>query len=282
MENELIELKKRVSVKGLGRVGVISLDDSALEVGGDGAYMLVFVIDGRARVSNGITLGANELMLLTKNEKATVESDDRARVFLIEFEYKAHFKSGRKFRHGKAGSFSLALIARMIAACDDLLGKLNQYGVRLVRSDAEETSAQIVKNSLELLLVELFTERKSVDEVRDSLVAKSGIGAAAARAIYDYLAMHVEESVSLQDIADELFFSVAYVKAVFKKYTGKTVFDCLAEMKTERAKKMLKDGMRVKDVAERLSYCNAAYFTAAFKKATGTTPTEFLRLDSIT
>ncbi len=93
--------------------------------------------------------------------------------------------------------------------------------------------------------------------------------------IYSYLTNHIKESIRLEDVADELFFSESYIKKAFKKQTGRTVMDAFTELKIEEAKKLLSLGKHCNEIADELSFCNKNYFSNVFKKVVGVTPSEY-------
>lgn len=81
---------------------------------------------------------------------------------------------------------------------------------------------------------------------------------------------------NVEQIVAQIHFSAVHANAVFKKYTGCTIFDYLTQYKIEQAKKMLASGnSRVYEVADFLGYKNKNYFTSLFKEYTGLTPSQY-------
>jgi len=88
---------------------------------------------------------------------------------------------------------------------------------------------------------------------------------------------YADPMLSTQSIADYANFSHTYLCAFFKKNSGKTVGSFITEVRMDKAKEMLKDGrLRLYEIAERLGYSDANYFTTLFKKHTGCTPTQYM------
>ena len=275
---EYTELKKSISVKRVGRVGRIDFCGEGATLGSDECYTLVLAEHGDMTLTGDVNaeIGERRIFILKKGVTATLCSTVKARAFLLEFDYKSAQVTSLPERAIRARDYRFALLMSIASACEDLFGILTEYKSRLSRADALPASGQIIKNSLELLLIDAVSTSAGAIKTQKELFFKKGAaGALAAKNIYEYLLAHADENVSLDEIAGELFFSKSYVKTVFKKYTNKTIIQALAEIKAERAKKLLGEGKSVKETAERLSYCNAAYFAAAFKKVTGVTPTEY-------
>lgn len=86
------------------------------------------------------------------------------------------------------------------------------------------------------------------------------------------------EPISIEDISKSLYLSARYANVIFKKETGKTIFDYLVEYRMEMAKLLLKEpDSKVASVAEAIGYQNTSYFCLAFKKNVGMTPAEYKR-----
>ncbi len=86
-----------------------------------------------------------------------------------------------------------------------------------------------------------------------------------------------DPALSTQSIADYANFSHTYLCAFFKKNGGKTVNAYITEVRMDKAKELLKEGrLKQYEIADRLGYKDANYFTTLFKKHTGYTPTQYM------
>ncbi len=82
--------------------------------------------------------------------------------------------------------------------------------------------------------------------------------------------------ITIEDISKSVYLSGRHANSLFKKETGKTIFDYVIEYRIEMAKKLLKEtGSKVASVAEEVGYLNTSYFCLAFKKNVGMTPAEY-------
>lgn len=93
--------------------------------------------------------------------------------------------------------------------------------------------------------------------------------------IKKYVTDHIEEKLEVDDIAKEFYISSYYLSHQFKKETGFTLLQFITNQKVTAAKRMLKKGYSVTDVAGRLSYNSDSHFISTFKKQTGTTPKKY-------
>jgi len=84
------------------------------------------------------------------------------------------------------------------------------------------------------------------------------------------------QNLSLAEIGDEVFMSVNYICAVFKRETGITINEHLTQVRMEEAKRRLKGTkMKIWEIAELLGYDNHNYFSTVFKKYTGMQPQQY-------
>ena len=133
----------------------------------------------------------------------------------------------------------------------------------------------MLKNCLEFLLIECVKPAdKSIIDSNYPIIGK-GETAKVASAVLDYLSQNLNKNVSLEEIADELFFSVSYVKTAFKKHTGKPVMQAFAELKIKRAQRLIKKGMHFSKIASELGFSSSQYFSKVFKSITHMTPSEY-------
>lgn len=87
---------------------------------------------------------------------------------------------------------------------------------------------------------------------------------------------NLHEDASLNGLAQHLHLSPKYLSSRFKQVTGECFLDFLTRVRFERARELLLDSQRkVCEVAEAVGFGDTNYFSIAFKKNTGFTPTEF-------
>ena len=93
-----------------------------------------------------------------------------------------------------------------------------------------------------------------------------------------YLEDNYMFDLSLDSVGEILHISPAYLSAQFKKYQKMNFLDCLTELRINAAKKLLADPLRsTAEVASMVGYDDSSYFSRAFKKRTGMTPTQYRR-----
>lgn len=158
----------------------------------------------------------------------------------------------------------------------DLASELGSSGIELqdVFDDPMEefkkvASSTTLEESIENLKQNLF-------KIVDSLNArKSKYGKQVEQAI-DHIKHHYSEStLSIEDVARTVCLSTSYFSTIFKNETGITFTDYLIKIRMERAKNLLENThMKMYEISSMTGYENAAYFSAAFKRYFGKSPSD--------
>ena len=122
---------------------------------------------------------------------------------------------------------------------------------------------------------EILTEKQ---EKKKDIQPESGNirMSAVAENIRQYISMHYKEDISLQSVAEEMNYSDAYFCKIFKQCFDKSFIVYLTEFRMEQAKQLLADvRINVKDISTNVGYRDSNYFAKVFKRAVGSTPTEY-------
>lgn len=89
---------------------------------------------------------------------------------------------------------------------------------------------------------------------------------------------YMNSEVNLNSVCSHLAISTSYFSTLFKSCTGETFIESLTKKRMEEAKKLLENtSMKTYEVAREVGFSDPHYFSIAFKKATGRTPTEYAR-----
>ncbi|MEK5258586.1 response regulator [Paenibacillus sp. FSL L8-0663] len=92
----------------------------------------------------------------------------------------------------------------------------------------------------------------------------------------EWIREHLQEDGGLNRLAEYMNMSPKYLSTRFKQVTGESFADYQTRVRFERARELLLDPNRkVAEVAELVGFTDTNYFSIAFKKHTGLTPTEF-------
>lgn len=95
----------------------------------------------------------------------------------------------------------------------------------------------------------------------------------------------IERSFSLPltvpDLGRKVFITPQYLTRLFHRYLNCSVYEYLTAYRISKAKELLiiNPHLEIQDVARRTGFTDSSHFIAVFKKAVGTTPLEFRRMN---
>ena len=153
----------------------------------------------------------------------------------------------------------------------------------------EEQENEIVKEEKELMN-RLYTYERLRDMATDIIAIcqsisrllneqKDSYGKKQAVRAQEYIEQnYMNSDVNLNSVCSYLAMSTSYFSTLFKQYTGETFIEALTRKRMEKAKYLLEHtSKRAYEVAEEVGFADPHYFSVAFKKATGKTPTEYAK-----
>lgn len=122
-----------------------------------------------------------------------------------------------------------------------------------------------------------------------ALIAKAAASAAASPAapgagrkpplvdkVEQYIRANLDSPIKLQDIAKAVYLSQFHLSRTFKQLTGRSVVDFVQDLRLAKAGEMLAaTDLSVTEIAGRVGFKDAAYFTTCFKNRNGVTPLQY-------
>ena len=100
----------------------------------------------------------------------------------------------------------------------------------------------------------------------------------AVQRMQDHIAAHLEEEITLADLAKAALFSPWHAHRLFRQYTGLTPAEYIRKLRLSRSALRLKAGAhRIVDVACELGFDSVDGYQRAFRRAFGVNPGEYAR-----
>jgi len=96
------------------------------------------------------------------------------------------------------------------------------------------------------------------------------------RLVQDYLAAHYAEHVSLAQLASLTGLSPYYLLRVFHKQVGCPPHEYQTQLRVARAKKLLRDGLPISDVALETGFFDQSHLSRNFKRIVGISPGQYI------
>ncbi|BBI33499.1 response regulator [Cohnella abietis] len=95
--------------------------------------------------------------------------------------------------------------------------------------------------------------------------------------IKQYIKTHMQQEISLQEIANAFYLNSNYLSRLFKEVSHMGFTEYVLHEKTELAIVMMKNGKTLTEISEKLGYLNLSSFTRMFKKVRGASPSRYLQ-----
>ncbi|TBL78510.1 response regulator transcription factor [Paenibacillus thalictri] len=96
------------------------------------------------------------------------------------------------------------------------------------------------------------------------------------RKAHRYVENHLDQKITLEEVADHLHLNPSYFSRLYKKETGLTFIEYVIQTKMGKAKELLDHTDKtVEEIAYMLGYDNKSYFIRLFKNEIGLPPREY-------
>lgn len=124
--------------------------------------------------------------------------------------------------------------------------------------------------------------RNLIDSMMESAVTSLHSKEKLSRLAEDCVAIvnrRYRESITLKQVADELYVNSSYLGQLFRKEVGTSFTDYVNQLRIQEATRLLtvQSGIKIYEAAQEVGYSDAQYFAKLFKKYTGMSPTDMRR-----
>ncbi|MDR1599240.1 MAG: response regulator [Oscillospiraceae bacterium] len=87
---------------------------------------------------------------------------------------------------------------------------------------------------------------------------------------------YMDPNLCVNSLAEQVRLTQPYLSMLFKKTVGRSISECLLELRVEKSKRILvEEDIRLSEVARRVGYNDTNTYAKAFKRATGVSPARF-------
>ena len=99
----------------------------------------------------------------------------------------------------------------------------------------------------------------------------------AVKVVQNFLQEKFNENVRLNELADLVHLSKPYLVQIFRETVGLPPYSYLTQIRLEKARKLLVEGMHPAEVAVKVGFSDQSHLIRFFKRSTGVTPVKFLK-----
>ncbi|MFI3202296.1 MAG: AraC family transcriptional regulator [Eubacteriales bacterium] len=97
--------------------------------------------------------------------------------------------------------------------------------------------------------------------------------------VITYLKNNIYNSITIQDVCQELNYSKTHLSVRFKNYTKKTIIEYYQFLKIEESKLLLRQNQHsISEISHILCFTTPYYFSTVFKNITGMSPSAYCKL----
>ena len=95
----------------------------------------------------------------------------------------------------------------------------------------------------------------------------------------EYIREHLQDKITLSDVAVHLGFSESYCSKYIKKKTNMNFLEYLTTLRIDHAReRLMKTDDSVNEIAEAVGYSDVKYFSRIFKRSLGLSPNKFRKM----
>jgi AraC family transcriptional regulator len=131
-----------------------------------------------------------------------------------------------------------------------------------------------VESLTQALVIHLLRHYSTISTVTETIISGNrSLTRTQLKQAIDYIHTHLDQDLSLEQIAQVINISHTYFASLFKRATGTSPHQYVIQQRVERAKWMLsKTNLAIADIALQVGFSSQSHLTQQFKRLTGVTP----------
>ena len=204
--------------------------------------------------------------------KFSVKNDDGATLFIFSFsldgKLRDYFKNSVFSLNREQRRIITDLICYAEAKADELDAEQNDYTRLLMPIEKSEIYLQRVVCYMYQLFLSLADNGRTASSIstHETKLFKDAVR---------FMQNNVSGQLTVNDIAKHCGISQSGLKRTFGKFAGMSVHKYYLNLKLNAAINLLQSGSTISEASDILNFSSQSYFSAAFKREFGTSPSKF-------
>jgi AraC-like DNA-binding protein len=239
-------------------------------------YSIIAVLAGQCRIEiagNNIDFDTGNIILLNPNQSCAFSAIGKSTELLILLLPASHL-------YQIAGQLQIASDSELLFR--ELSIRSDNRVRFLIQTLSEELRLSqagrnvVIDTTVSQIIVHLLRNLMTVRRGMKLELSRFGVVDRRLRRAIEFMYLHSAEELSLSEIAREAFLSAYHFARLFKRITGLTPHNYLANIRIEQARHLLgTSDLSINAIATRVGYDSQSHFAKVFRAATGLTPKEF-------
>ena len=247
-------------------------------------WEMIYVDKGRVFIINEesrIVLNSGEVYFIKPNNSHYVKCENNEpNIFILSFDCHSNAMDALSNKKCYVNNSDRYLLENIMTEAiqtfyiPDFDPDLNEL---IVRDDPKFGGEQIIKNSLELFLINLLREKNDQQIQKQYFVSKLGSSSNLEDEIIKVLNDKIYGNFELDDLCKKIHYGKTRLCTYFQKKTGISIYKMYQQLKINEAKKLIRKGKAFAEITDLLFFDSSSHFNATFKKITGMTPGDYKR-----
>lgn len=226
-----------------------------------------------------IELKQGEIVFIKPNQPHFVESGNKEpNLFIISFCCRSesmNFFGDKKYTVPENFRYLLQNIMSEAEQTFDLPDFDPHLNELKLKNNPNLGGEQIIKNSLEILLIYMLRNAQKRSSSQEFFVSKIADSSELEDEIVRILRSKIYGKFTLADLSNELHYGKTRLCTFFKEKTGKSIYQTYLKLKIDEAKKLIRKNKSFADITDLLCFDSISTFAFVFKKHVGMTPSEY-------
>ena len=232
------------------------------------------VIDGES-----LPLCSGDAVFIKPNASHYLESGKgEPNVFIISFDCRSERMAYFQNKRVSVPDSSRTLLQTIMAEATETF-EIPDFDPDLDGLKLKETpnlgGEQVIKNSLELFLIQLLRFADGQKKPQEFFISKGGSSGDMQVEIIQILSTQIYGTFKMDDLCQRLHYGKTRLCTFFKEKTGKSIYQTYLKLKIDESKRLIRKKYSFSYVSYKLCFDSVSHFNYVFKKYAGMTPGEY-------